>query len=303
MPFKITVLGSNSATPINNRHPSAQILQLNERFFLIDCGEGTQMQLLRYKINWNKIEHIFISHLHGDHYLGLMGLLFTMNLNGRAKEINIYAQPDMMDIIELQLRVSSTELRYNIIFHPLQFFNSKILLDDAEIRVKTILLNHRIPTVGFHFTEKRVHRNLNLPLVESYHVPLSFYKNIKQGEDFIDDTGNVVKNSELTMEPKPAHTYAYCSDTMYDEAIIDEIRNVNLLYPEATFMSDMEKRAHETFHSTAKQAATIAKRANVERLLIGHFSSRYINLEPLLAEAQEVFPDTDLAMEGFTFVT
>lgn len=303
MPFKITVLGSNSATPISSRHPSAQILQLNERFFLIDCGEGTQMQLLRYKINWNKIEHVFISHLHGDHFLGLMGLLYTMNLNGRTKELSLYAQADMMDVIELQLRVSVTELRFNLIFHPLQYFSSKVILDDAEIRVKTVILNHRIPTVGFHFTEKKMFRNLDISKVEDAGIPKAFYRNIKMGEDYIDETGSVIKNELLTLPLSPAHTYAYCSDTIYDESIVDEIRNVNLLYHEATFMNEMEKRAAETHHSTARQAATIAKLANVDKLLLGHFSSRYLNLEPLLAEAKEIFPSTDLALEGFTFVT
>ncbi|MBK8847927.1 MAG: ribonuclease Z [Bacteroidetes bacterium] len=301
MPFKVTILGSNSATPISNRHPSAQVLQMNERFFLIDCGEGTQMQLLRYKINWNRIEHIFISHLHGDHYLGLMGLIFTMHLNGRTRELNIFGHPDLMDIIDLQLRVSSTELRFSIIFHPLQYYSTKVILEDTDVRVRTIILNHRIPTTGFVFTEKKHFRNLDIEKVRALNIPIAFYNNIKAGEDYIDETGELIKNETLTLTPTPPIKYAYCSDTCYDESIIDDIRGANLLYHESTFMNDMEQRARETFHSTARHAAMIALKAEVKHLILGHFSSRYTNLEPLLQQAQEVFPNTDLALEGFVF--
>jgi ribonuclease Z len=301
MTFEVTILGSSSATPIYTRHPTAQVLNIRERFFLIDCGEGTQSQLVRYKIRFNRITHIFISHLHGDHYLGLMGLLSTMHLQGRTNELHLFGQPDLMDIIEMQLRFSQTNLRYNLIFHPIRQYAGSVIMDDDDVLVRTILLNHRIPCTGFLFKEKPKPRKLLIKQLQERHIPFAFYNRLKDGEDFTDDDGKIIPNSELTISSTPPRSYAFCSDTIYDESIVDEVKDVDLLYHESTFLEEMEERARATFHSTAKQAAFIAKKANVKKLLIGHFSARYKTLEPFLEEAQTVFENTELAIEGKTF--
>lgn len=301
MSFELTILGSSSATPLINRHPSAQVLNYRERFFLIDCGEGTQMQMLRYKIKMSKIQHILISHLHGDHYLGLMGLLFTMHLNGRTDEIHVYGQPELMDIIELQLKLSNTILRFQLVFHPVQNYSSLIIYDDDELQISTIVLNHRVPCTGYLFKEKTKPRKLNMDEITKHEIPVSKYNRIKAGDDFIDNDGILIKNEILTSSATPLRSYAYCSDTLYDEDIIPFIKNVDLLYHEATFTDDMIERAKTTYHSTTKQAALIAKQAQVKKLLIGHFSARYKDLTPLLYEAQTVFNNTELATEGLTF--
>lgn len=256
------------------------------------------MQFQEYKIRYHRINHIFISHLHGDHYLGLMGLLFTMHLNGRTTELHIYSQQELMDIIDLQLRMSNTRLKYNLIFHPLQYYGSQVIYEDEEVQVTSFILQHRIPTVGFVFSEKQRPPKINALKTKEYNIPVSFYSRIKAGEDFIDGEGNIIKMEELTEPSDKPRSYAYCSDTRYFERIVNEIRNVDLLYHEATFLSDMENRAYETFHSTPKQAATIALKANVGKLLIGHFSSRYKDLDQHLAEARSVFTESYLAIEG-----
>ncbi len=301
MIFEVTILGSSSATPIYQRHPTAQVLNIRERLFLIDCGEGTQSQLVRYKIRFNKISHIFISHLHGDHYLGLMGLLSTMHLQGRTSELHLYGQPDLMDIIEIQLRLSQTVLRYQLIFHPIRQFAPTVILEDDDVIVKTILMNHRIPCTGFLFSEKPKPRKLIVTKLQQYNVPFAFYNRLKFGQDYADENGVIVKNEELTAPSQPPRSYAFCSDTIYDESIIDDIKGIDLLYHEATFLHDMIERAQATYHTTSLQAATIAKKAGVKKLLIGHFSARYKALYPLLQEAKTVFPKTELATEGSRF--
>ncbi|HNR47723.1 MAG TPA: ribonuclease Z [Bacteroidia bacterium] len=301
MNFEVTILGSSSATPIFQRHPTAQVLNIRERFFLVDCGEGTQAQFLKYKVRLSKITHIFISHLHGDHYLGLVGLLSTMHLQGRTNEIHVYGQAELMDVIELQLRLSMTRLRYQIIFHPIKHFAPAIILEDEDMIVKTIILNHRIPCTGFLFKEKPKPRKLLVNKLQQYNIPFSFYGKLKDGFDYRDVDGNVIANDELTISSRAPRSYAFCSDTVYDESIINEIRGVDLLYHEATFLHDMVERAQTTFHTTSLQAATIAKKAEVKKLIIGHFSARYKELHPLLDEARTVFPNTELAIEGNRF--
>jgi ribonuclease Z len=301
MNFEVTILGSSSATPIFQRHPTAQVLNIRERFFLIDCGEGTQSQFLKYKVRLSKITHIFISHLHGDHYLGLVGLLSTMHLQGRTTEIHIYGQAELMDVIELQLRLSMTRLRYQIIFHPVKHFAPAIIMEDEDMIVKTIILNHRVPCTGFIFKEKPKPRKLLVNKLQQYNIPFSYYGKLKDGFDFKDVDGNVIANTELTIAARSPRSYAFCSDTIYDESIIEDIKGVNLLYHEATFMHDMADRAQATFHTTSIQAATIAKKAEVQKLIIGHFSARYRELQPLLDEAKTVFENTELAIEGTRF--
>ncbi len=302
MPFELTILGSSSATPTQNRHPTAQVLNIRERFFLIDCGEGTQSQLVRYKIKYSRIGHIFISHLHGDHYLGLMGLLSTMHLQGRNNEIHLYGQQELMDIIELQLRLSQTVLRYNLIFHPVKNYSGTIILEDEDLSVSTISLNHRIPCTGFLFKEKPKPRKLLINKMKQYNIPFKYYAGIKIGENYEDDFGNIIPNKELTISAGRPRSYAFCSDTVYLEHLADEVRGVDLLYHESTFMHDLLDRAKATFHSTSIEAATVAKNAGVLRLLIGHFSARYKDLGPMLEEARTIFPESELALEGRKFV-
>lgn len=299
--MELTILGSNSATPIFNRHPTAQVLTLHNNVYLIDCGEATQLQLMRYKIKMNRISHIFISHLHGDHYLGLTGLLFTMHLNGRTQELHLFAQQELMDILELQFRLSATVLRFNLIFHPLRHYSSQIILENDSVRVKSIIMNHRIPCAGFVFTSKPVPGNLIIDKLRNYKVPVELYHRIKEGDDFVTETGEVIPSSEFCLPPSKRMTYAFCSDTRYSESFLPDISHADLLYHEATFLHDMAERAEATFHSTARQAAQIAAKASVKKLVIGHFSARYRDLEPLLMEARSVFTNTELAIEGQTF--
>ncbi len=301
MVFDISILGSSSATPIYQRHPTAQVINIHERFFLVDCGEGTLIQMNRYKIKFHRINHIFISHLHGDHYLGLLGLLSTMHLQGRTIEMNIYGPAPLLEIIDIQLKYSETKLRYQINFFEIDSANPSVLYKDDDIEISTIILNHRIPCTGFLFSEKPRLRKLIKERLQYYQIPVLFYPDLKLGKDFVGDDGAVISNAELTADPRPARTYAFCSDTMYDERILPFVEGIDLLYHEATFLSDKSERATETFHSTAAQAGTIALKAKVKRLIIGHFSARYKNLYPLLEEAKTVFENTSLAMEGDVF--
>lgn len=301
MPFELTILGSSSATPTHNRHPTAQVLNIRERFFLIDCGEGTQSQLVRYKIRYSRISHIFISHLHGDHYLGLMGLLSTMHLQGRTGDLHLFGQQELMDLIELQLRLSQTILRYRLIFHPVKHYAPAVIHEDDVVTVSTIVLNHRVPCTGFLFKEKPRPLKLRINRIKEYRIPFSWYNDIKAGADFIDGNGIHIPNSELTVPPGNTRSYAFCSDTVYDEQVADVVAGVDMLYHESTFTHDLAERAKATYHSTARQAAQIASMAGVKRLLIGHFSARYKDLNPLLEEAREIFPETELAIEGARF--
>jgi ribonuclease Z len=300
--FDVTVLGSSSATPAYNRNPTAQLLNLNEKYYLIDCGEATQNQLNKFRIKSSRIDNIFISHLHGDHYLGLVGLLSSMHLHGRTKDINLFGPPELKEIIDLQLKVSETILRYNIIFKATHTEYPEQIFDSNDLTVETIILNHRIPTTGFVFREKPKKRKINSEKMEEYDVPLEFIPLLKNGIDYSDKYGNVISNKELTIDPSPSKTYAYCSDTLYNENVLEQIESVDLLYHEATFLHELIERAEETFHTTALQAGIIAQKANVKRLMIGHFSARYKELDALLLEAQTQFSNTVLAIEGEKYI-
>lgn len=301
MIFEVGILGSSSATPIYQRHPTAQVINFHERFFLIDCGEGTLIQMNRYKIKFHRINHIFISHLHGDHYLGLLGLISTMHLQGRVSTLHIHGPNDLKEIIDIQLKYSETTLRYPVEFHSIDPKNPTVLYDDEDVTISSIILSHRIPCTGFLFTEKPRQRKLKKDKLAQFNIPVTFYNELKAGKDYIDEEGKTVPNSALTIDPRKPRRYAFCSDTIFDERLISIVKGVDLLYHEATFLSDKADRAKETFHSTASQAATIAKEAGVRRLIIGHFSARYKNLYPLLEEAKSVFPETTLAIEGDRF--
>jgi ribonuclease Z len=255
----------------------------------------------RYKIKFHRINHIFISHLHGDHYLGLLGLLSTMHLQGRTVDIHLYCPEPLKEIIEIQLKYSETKLRYTIVYHFIDPKKPTIIFADEDLKIETIILNHRIPCTGFLFREKPKQRKLIKEKLQQFRVPITAYADLKNGKDVQSETGQMIANKDLTTDPALPRTYAFCSDTSYLESIIPQIKNADLLYHEATFLSDKAERAMETFHSTAAQAATIALKAGVKRLIIGHFSARYKNLYPLLEEAKQVFDDTTLAVEGDCF--
>lgn len=301
MRFDVTILGSSSATPIFNRNPTAQILNVNERLFLIDCGEGTQQQLLRNGIKAQRINYIFISHLHGDHYLGLVGLLSSLHLNGRVKPIGIFGPPELKEILEIQFKYSQTELRYPIIFQATQTETPEVIFENNDIIVETILLEHRIPCTGFKFSQKKRLRKIIKEKVDSIGIPVDMIPLIKAGVDYKDKQGNVYPASELTTDPDEPRSYAYCSDTICNWCYLDQIKGVNTLYHESTFMHDMLQRAQDTYHTTALQAAEVALKAGAEQLLLGHFSARYRELDPLLEEAKAIFPNSRLALEGHTF--
>jgi ribonuclease Z len=302
MPFKITILGSNGAAPAYGRMPSSQLIEVKNHYMLIDCGEGTQMQMMRFGIPIQRINYIFISHLHGDHYLGLMGLLFTLHLNKRTEDLHLYSHKGLDEIITTQLRYSKSALNYKIIFHTLEPEKREIILETKLLTVETIPLAHKIVCSGFLIREKEKPRRIDkntLPPGLLFHELAA----LKEGADITDEAGNILyKNTHLTLPSKRARSYAYCSDTQYHEALVDQIKNINLLYHESTFIQEDEAKAVETKHSTARQAATIAKKANADKLLIGHFSARYRDLKPLLDEASAVFSNTSLALEGETFV-
>lgn len=295
--FSLTVLGSNSALPTIDRFSTAQLLNVNERFFLIDCAEGTQLQLRRFKIRYLKINHIFISHLHGDHYYGIFGLLSSLNLSGKKGEVHIYAHPNLEKLLNLKMQFSEPFM-FDVVFHPLNSKLNEVIYEDKNITVETIPLKHRIPSCGFLFREKEKPKNIIKEKIEAYNISIKDILKIKKGEDLILDNGQTIPNKALTKAPAPLRSYAFCSDTIYREQIIPIVKNVDLLYHEASFLSNKSDFAKRTYHSTAAQAATIAKKADVKKLLIGHFSARYKKTEDLLNEACAVFPNTIAAYDG-----
>ena len=301
MKFEVTILGSASATPVYNRNPTAQLLNCNERFYLIDCGEGTQQQLIKYGFKASKIDYIFISHLHGDHFFGLIGLLSSLHLNGRTKALHIFAPAAIKDILELQFLHSDTRLRYPINYYAIDATKSEVIFRNNDVIVETILLNHRIPCTGFKFTEKKRLRKLIVEKLEADKVPVEFYQMLKRGVDVNLQDGRLIKYLDYTTDSATPKVYCYCSDTLYDERYFAQIANADTLYHEATFLHEMLERAIETHHTTAQQAAEIATKVKAKKLLIGHFSSRYKTLEALLEEAKAGFEETQLAIEGKTF--
>lgn len=302
MNFKIVILGSSGAMPAYGRHPSSQYIEIQNRHFLVDCGEATQMQLMRYQSNFHRINHIFISHLHGDHYLGLMGLLFTMHLQRRVNELHIYSQPGLDEIITTQLRYSRSTLHYKIVFHPLSSSAIEKIYDDEVLTVETIPLSHKIPCSGFLFREKVKPRRIDKEKLPTG-LLLQQIANLKKGDDISDPEGNILfTNESMTFAPRKSRSYAYCSDTVYAQHFIDQIRGIDLLYHEATFLEEDKLKAEETKHCTALQAATVARLADVKTLLLGHFSARYKDLAPFLEEARSVFPNSKLALEGDEFL-
>lgn len=298
--FAVTILGNNSALPAYDRHPTAQVVTLNDQLLLIDCGEGTQMQLSRYKVKRGKLNHIFISHLHGDHYFGLIGLITSMGLLGREQPLYLYAPAAMESIIKLQLEVAATTLPFELIFHPLT--KEETILDTPKFSVTCFGTQHRIPCWGFIVREKRLPRKIDKEKVLAFEIPAAFYPSLKQGYDYTTKEGTVIYNHQVTIPNTAPRSYAFCADTIYDERIAEIANDVSMIYHEATYLKAMEDRALARFHSTTTQAASIALKANAHHLLLGHFSSKYEDLNEYLAEAMEVFPKTQLAIEGVTFI-
>ena len=300
MSFKLTVLGCGSAIPTLDNNPTAQLLNVNERFFLIDCGEGTQIQLRKYKINLQRINHIFISHLHGDHYFGLIGLISSMHLLGRNKELHIYAHSQLEDIINLQLNASHTELKFPLFFHSIPEMKEEVLFEDDHLSVSNLLLNHSINCSGFLFKQKKSRRKIKKDLVSKLKIPFEKISSIQDGADWIDNNGLIIKNKDITLKNSPPYTYAFCTDTRYNEKLINKIIGVDLLYHETTFKKELTNRANDTGHSTTFDAAEIARKAGVKYLMIGHFSQRYKETSELLYETKDNFKNSILAKTGLT---
>ena len=300
MTFNLTILGSGSATPVPDRHTTAQVLTIEGDFFLIDCGEGTQYRLIEHHFRPGRLKYIFISHLHGDHYFGLVPLLSSLNLAGRTDELWLFGPRGLWEIITIQFRYSDTRLNYPIHFQETDPDQPTLILDHPNVSVETIPLQHRIACTGFLFREKKRKRKLIAEKLPA-DLPIPFYRLLKDGTDILDDSGQVLYSAdEYTLPAPPARSYAFCSDTRYNEAMFDQIRGVNLLYHEASFLDDMEALSEKYFHSTARQAALTAVQTEVGRLMIGHFSSRYKIADEFLVQARSVFPETYLAIEGET---
>jgi len=299
--MKLTILGCHSATPRANINPTSQVLEIKNHMFLIDCGEGTQVELRRNKVKFSRIKHIFISHLHGDHYFGLVGLISTFNLLTRDTELHIYAPKGLKDVITLQMKLSGSWTSYPLFFHELTSKESELIYEDDKVEVRTIPLEHRIYTNGFLFKEKENERNLDMNAVLNANISKAYYRKLKQGADVENEDGVLIKNEMVTKDPKPAKSYAFCSDTVYNESVIPIIKNATALYHESTFLDKNESLCIPTKHSTAKQAATIAKKANVGTLILGHYSTRYTDYDEFKTEAKTVFEKVLLAKDGKSF--
>ena len=299
--MKLTILGCYSATPRTLNNTTAQVLEINNHMFLIDCGEGTQVLLRKHKVKFNRIKHIFISHLHGDHFFGLVGLISTFRLLTRETDLHIYGPVGIKELVTLQMKLSDSWTNYNLIFHELISDKSELIFEDEEVEVFTIPLNHRIYTNGFLFKEKEGNRKLDMALVEDANIHVAYYRKLAQGFDVTNEDGELIKNKTVTKPGTKPKSYAFCSDTMYKEAIVPLIKNVDVLYHESTFLESHAHLATKTKHSTAKQAATIAKKANVGVLLLGHYSTRYETLDAFKEEASKVFEDVELSEDGKVF--
>ncbi len=297
--FGVTILGNNSALPAYDRHPTSQVVTLDQYQFLVDCGEGTQMQLARYKVRRSRINHIFISHLHGDHYFGLPGLITSMGLLGRDTDLHLYAPPELKPIIDSMLHAADTRFGYTLHFHPID--KEDVLVDEPKFLIECFQVYHRIQCWGFIFREKKKPRKIDKETIGNYQLNADKYERLKMGENVTADTGEEVLNEEVTIANTPPKSYAYCADTAYNPMIAEKVKDVSLVYHETTYLKGLEDRALQRFHSTTVQAAEIASKANVSALLIGHFSSKYEELDVFLEEAREVFPSTDLAIEGVTY--
>lgn len=299
--FKVTILGNGSAVPTATQHPSSQIVRMADMQLMIDCGEGTQMQMIKYGIKHRNLDHVFISHLHGDHYFGLFGLISTFHLFGRETPLHIYAPADLKELVEHQLRISRTQLRFPLHFIPLEDADDTPLLINNDFTLTAFPLFHRIPTWGIKICKEDRTLRIDKGFVASFNLTVEQIHKIKQGEDFKSEKGILFKNEEIMLPPKPSQMYAYCSDTAFSESLIPIVQNADLLYHEATFDSSMEAMASDKMHATSAQAALLAKKAQVGQLLLGHFSARFDDFSELLTQAQSIFPNTLLSEEGKSY--
>ena len=299
MKFELTILGSGSSVPTSNRNSAAQVLNVLERYFLIDCAEATQHQLRRFHVPYNKINHIFISHLHGDHFFGLMGFLSTLSLQGRRGEMHIYADPRLQEIMNCQMKIMHSRFAFPLVFHPLSR-QEEIVYEDKVVRVGSFPLKHHYetPVCGFLFREKQRERTIRKDMVTAWNVPIAFMQYLKQGADYVTPDGEIISNARLTVAPPASRSYAYMTDTLFRERFAGYVQEVDLLYHEATYSKEDEILARETYHSTAGQAARIAKLAGAKKLLLGHFSARYTDPFCLLPEARAIFPETFICSDG-----
>jgi ribonuclease Z len=299
--MRLTILGCYAATPRTLTNPTAQVLEINNHIILIDCGEGTQVELRRRKVKFSRINHIFISHLHGDHFFGLPGLISTMRLLGREKELHVYGPKGIKEAITLLLKLGDSWTNYPLLFHELKSKDPELVFEDKNISVTTIPLNHRIYTNGFLFQEKEGKRKLNIEAAENYGIDKAYFLNIKNGKDITLDNGATIANKELTFDPPKPKSYAFCSDTVYDTSLLGQLEGVDVLYHESTFLESESELATKTKHSTALQAAKIAKAAHVKTLVLGHYSTRYRSIELFKEEATTVFSNVLLADDGRSF--
>jgi ribonuclease Z len=299
--LNLTVLGCYAATPRTITNPTSQVLEMQNRLFLIDCGEGTQVQLRKNKIKFSRINQIFISHLHGDHCYGLIGLVSTFMSLSRVNDLHIYGPKGIKEIINLQLRLSNSWTNYKLIFHELTSKESEVIFEDEKVIVKTIPLKHRVYTNGFLFQEKVGERKLDINAVQEYEIDKCYFQNIKNGKDITLEDGRIIPNEKLSFDALPPKSYAFCSDTIFDESIVPLIQDVEVLYHEATFLDSEAHLSGKTMHSTAKQAATIALKANAKQLVLGHYSTRYPSIELFREEAQTIFQNVLLADDGKFF--
>ncbi|MBN1767914.1 MAG: ribonuclease Z [Prolixibacteraceae bacterium] len=298
IPFELTILGTGSALPTSKRYHTAQVLNVRERFFLIDCGEGAQIQMRKYSVKFSRINHIFISHLHGDHYFGLIGLLTTYTLLGRTNDLHIYAHSELPKILKSQLEYMGDDIQYQIIWHPLNFKKEQTIFEDEAVKITSFPLKHRMACCGFLFTENELEQNIRKEKIDEYDIPVKMIYRIKKGENYTLPDGKIILNKELTLPAFQPRKYAFCTDTAYLPDLHKITAGVDLLYHEATFDKSLENKAEGTYHSTARQAALVARDSNAQRLIIGHFSSRYKEVDFLVDEAREYFNNTEAAYEG-----
>ncbi|WP_315368400.1 ribonuclease Z [Prevotella koreensis] len=296
-PFKLYILGCGSALPTPRHYATSQIVELRGKQFMVDCGEGTQIQLRRSRIGFNKIRAVFISHLHGDHCFGLIGMISTFGLQGRTAPLHVYSPKELEEMLMSQLKFFCMHLSFDVVFHAVDTSEQSVVYEDNSLTVETIPLEHRVPCCGYLFREKPTLPHIRRDMIDYLGIPVSQINNIKLGADWVCEDGTVVSNSRLVSPPDPVRSYAYCSDTRYMPTLYERLKNVDLLYHESTYGDDNMQMAETYYHSTARQAACVARDAGVKRLLLGHYSSRYDNEEVLLKQAQEVFPDTYLANE------
>ncbi|HKL35721.1 MAG TPA: ribonuclease Z [Salegentibacter sp.] len=300
--MKLNILGCYAATPRSFTNPTSQVLEMKNELFLIDCGEGTQVQLRRNKIKFSKIKHIFISHLHGDHCYGLVGLISTFRLLNRETELHVYGPKGIKEIITLQLKLSNSWTNYPLYFHELESKESQVIYEDEKLSVETIPLVHRVYTNGFLFKEKPGDRKLLRDKAVEFKIDVSLFKSLKKGKDVKSESGELIPNHLVTEDPEPPKSYAYCSDTAFNQQMVPQISGATVLYHEATFLEDKAKLAFPTKHSTAKEAAKIAKEAGVQKLILGHYSTRYPDINLFREEAATIFPEVDLADDGKVFI-